>query len=200
MKKLIPWLWLSFLTACTTDSSKDYDGAVFYQMGMQAEQSGDLQSARNYYGKAQSNARSGRLGPAKEAHAAYAWSRISGYLGFYAEAEKGFETTLALIEKSEGDANALRAPALFELARMHHDTENHAKAVPAYARAFAELQRLGVGKIEPLAYAGFLDDYADSLRATGATAPADEMTARSAAIKERAPANAPRIAIRRYKG
>jgi tetratricopeptide (TPR) repeat protein len=188
------------LTGCfSTDPSKDVDGALSYGMGLQAEQHGNLTEAREYFAKAMKNAHSGRLGPAKEAYASYGWARTSGYLGLYADAEKGFENTLALIDKSEGDANSLRAPVLFELARLFHDIGEHAKAVKAYAKAFAELERGGVERIDPLAYAGFLDDDAESQKAVGNLTSAAELTQRAAKIREQYKGAPPRVSVRRYK-
>ncbi len=65
----------------------------------------------------------GNLGPAPEAYSLYEWSRVTGYLGMYADAEKGFNDVLILIDKAGEKAKDLRAPALGELARLLHDTD-----------------------------------------------------------------------------
>ena len=98
---------------------------------MQAEQAGDLKSARMYYGRAQINAQIGNLGPVKEAYACYEWARVTGYLGMYADSAKGFVDALALIEKAKGEADKLRAFGVGgDVPRLLHDTDQHAKAVP----------------------------------------------------------------------
>jgi hypothetical protein len=188
------------LAGCTSNLEKDYSGARHYELGMQAEQAGDLANARKEYDLARQNARSGHLGPAKEAHACFAWARITGYIGgMSAESERGFIETLALIDKAEGDADSLRVPALFEYSLLLHDTGQHAKAVPIYRAALAGLDRIGASKIEPLAYAGFLDGYAESLRATGLGQPAAEIAQATAAIRRQHPGEKEQFSVRRYK-
>ena len=76
----------------------------------------------------------GNLGPTPEAYAMYEWSRVTGYLGMYANAEKGFNDVLALIEKSGGKAENLRPPTLTELARLLHDTNQYEKAIKAFEK------------------------------------------------------------------
>jgi tetratricopeptide (TPR) repeat protein len=198
MKQFFFLLLCGLLTACLSDDKKDYNGAVNYQMGLQAEQAGDLPGAQQFYAKAQKDAKGGHLGPAKEAHATFALARINGYLGKYAEAEKGFNETFALIGAAEGEANALLVPALFEYALMLHDTGQHAKAVPIYRRAFEGLEKMGVSQIAPLAYASFLDDYSESLKAAGFASLAAETEKKAALVREKNPGGL-KYSVRRYK-
>lgn len=177
----------------------DYTHARYYEAGMQAEHAGDIKAARMYYGRAQINAQIGNLSSAKEAYACYEWARVTGYLGIYADAEKGFVDALTLIEKAKGEAEKLRPPALSEYARLLHDTGQHAKAVPIYEKAESELQKLDILKIDALGYASFLDDYADSLKAVGFVEKSAEVAARSAAIRQEHKSVAPKFEARRYK-
>ncbi|MSU69578.1 MAG: hypothetical protein EXS39_02140 [Opitutaceae bacterium] len=63
----------------------------------------------------------------------------------------------------------------------------------------AGLEHIGVSKIDPLAYASFLDGYAESLKATGLVEPAAEITRVSAAIKQEHKGERLNFAVRRYK-
>jgi hypothetical protein len=71
--------------------------------------------------------------------------------------------------------------------------------VPIYRAAVAGLEHIGISKIQPLAYAGFLDGYAESLRATGQMPSAAEIAKAAAAIRlEHIGEQAP-FAVRRYR-
>ena len=173
-----------FLAGCISNPINARTGANYYELGMEAERSGDFTLARQNYSRAYSNAQMGNLGPTPEAYAMYEWSRVTGYLGMYAEAEKGFNDVIELIDKSDGKAANLRPPALTELARLLHDTNQHKKAVPIYKRAIAELDARDILKADPIGFTIVLDDYSQSLRAIGNVSLADEEAAKSLSIKE----------------
>ena len=184
---------LSFLAGCISNPVNDNTRVKYYEAGMQAEASGDLETARRDYGRAQINAQVGNLGPVKEAYACYEWSRVTGYLGRFAEAEKGYDQALALIDKANGQADSLRPPLLCEYARMLRDSGQQQKAVPIYAKALVELDRTGAAAADPLDMAEFLDDYAQALRDVGVKGQADGMAERSAAIKSKHPGETAKI-------
>src|SRR5437763_13255006 len=132
------------LAACQhTASAPKIAGQSFYEAGFRAEEQGNLAVARVHFNQAYEFARSRALGPASEAAALYEWSRITGYLGMTAEAEAGFTHVLLLIDASQGRAEKLRALALCELARLLHDTKQHAKAVSVFEQAVNALQKAG---------------------------------------------------------
>ena len=167
---------------------------------MAAEQAGNLSVAREQFQQAYQRAQTESLGPGPAACALYEWSRITGYMGSRAESEKGFLTVLDLIDKSAGQAEALRAPTLCELARLLHDTGQHARAIPIYEKALVELHKRGAPQKDPFGFVEFLDDYALSLRAVGDHEIAKAVSQRSAAIKEdnSAAASDPLPKARRY--
>lgn len=176
---------LPFLGGCISNPVNDYTRVEYYRAGMQAEASGDLETARTDYGRAQINAQIGNLGSVKEAYACYEWSRVTGYLGRFAEAEKGFTDALVLIERSKGQADKLLAPLLCEYARMLRDSGQAQKAVPIYERALTELDRIGAERIDPLGLAEILDDNSEVLLAVGSKERADQIASRSVAIKDK---------------
>jgi tetratricopeptide (TPR) repeat protein len=164
-------------------SAPNIAGQQFYESGFRAEEQGNLTLARIHFNQAHEFAQTRRLGPAAEAAALYEWSRITGYLGMTAEAAAGFTNTLSLIDASRGDAEKLRAPALCELARLLHDTKQHARAVPVFEAAINELQKINAPQKDALGFADVLDDYAASLQASGESAVADGVLTRSTAIR-----------------
>ncbi len=185
------------VTGCRNPvNAKTYDR--YYQTGMLAERSGDLPVARRDYSRALWNAQAGWLGPKAEAYALYEWSRVTGYLGHYAEAEQGFREVLTLVEKSNGAAGALRAPALCELARLLLDTRQYAAAAPVFEQAITALEKRQAQEQDPLAFAALLDDYAAALREQGSTARADEVGQRAASIRRENPGATTNYQVRRY--
>ena len=175
-------------------------GQQYYDSGFRAEQEGNLTLARIHFNRAYEFAQTRRLGPASEAAALYEWSRITGYLGMTPEAEAGFTNALALIDASRGQAEQLRPLTLCELARLLHDTRQHARAVPVFQSAVNELQRVGAPQKDPLGFADLLDDYVDSLRASGEPDVADAISTRSVAIRVEHQTDIVRFQPRRYGG
>jgi tetratricopeptide (TPR) repeat protein len=196
---LIALVALGFLPGCLNNPINARTGANYYQWGMEAERNGNLTLARKNYSRAYANAKMGNLGPAPEAYAMYEWARVTGYLGMYADAEKGFNDALALINKSEGKADNLRPPALLELARLLHDTNQHEKAVAAYEKAITDLDRRDIAKADPMGFSSVLDDYSQSLNAIGKTALSEEVARRSLSIKEANKGREAKFTGRRYK-
>ena len=176
-----------------------YVGGKYYYYGHQAAEAGNWELARQNFSRANTNAQLGFLGPATEAYCTYEWSRVTGYLGKYADAEKGFDYTLKLIDKARGKADKLLAPTLCELARLLHDTDQHQKAIPVYEKALSVLEKTTVAKDDPIAFAEFLDDYTGSLRAAGYDSRADEVSNRAAMIREENKGLTARFIATRYK-
>ncbi len=187
------------LSGCISNPINAKTGANYYEWGMEAERNGDLSLARQNYSRAYDNAQMGNLGPAPEAYAMYEWSRVTGYLGMYAEAEKGFSDVLILIDKSGGKADNLKPPTLLELARLLHDTSQHGKALPIYEKALAELDKHDIEKADPIGFTLVLDDYSQSLRAVGDVSHADEIASKSQIIKDRNKSAEAKFVGKRYK-
>jgi hypothetical protein len=170
----------------------------YYQAGSRAESVGDLTLARQDYYRSFWNTQAGLLGPAAEAAALYEWSRVTGYLGNYAEAEWGLTNTLMRIEKAKGEADRLKAPTLCELARMLRDTKNYSRAVPVFQEAIQEVESRDLVKPDPIGFAEFLDDYAHSLKEVGLNDQAAEVERRSAGIRAQYPGASAKFKYRRY--
>ena len=184
-------------TGCRNPVSA-YTGWQYYEAGIKADRAGDLVKAREDYRRAYINARVGDVGAGAEAHSLYEYSRMSGYLGMYAEAETGFTNTLMLITKAKGQVDDLRLPTLCELARLLYDTKQYAKANPYFEKAILEIDKNNALKADPIAFAGFIDDYAASLKAVGRDAEAETFAKRSALIKQQNPGMAAKFIVKRY--
>jgi hypothetical protein len=94
----------------------------------------------------------------------------------------------------------LRPLVLCELARLLHDTKQHSRAIPVFESAIHELQRANAPQKDPLGFAEFLDDYADSLNAIGELEVAKGVAVRSTAIKLEHETGLLRFHPRRYGG
>ncbi|MDB6124720.1 MAG: uncharacterized protein JWQ71_3713 [Pedosphaera sp.] len=189
------------LIVCSTGCRNPINAKIesrYYQAGDQAEKGGDLELARKDYNRSYCNAVAGNLGFEAEAYPLYEWSRVTGYLGMYADAEQGFIKTLTLIDKAKGKADKLRAPTLCELAWLLFDTKEHARAIPVFEAAVQELERRDALHTDPVSFAEFLDDYAESLKAAGFIGQAEAIAQRSAAIREQNQGASPKFKRRRY--
>jgi tetratricopeptide (TPR) repeat protein len=193
------FLGVLFLGGCVSNPINAKTGAHYYEAGMQAERNGDFTLARQNYSRAYANAQIGNLGPVAEAYSMYEWSRVTGYLGMYADAEKGFEDVLILINQADGKADNLKPPALGELARLLHDTNQHEKAVPVYEKAVSELDKRDVVKVDPIGFALVLDDYSQSLKVAGFVSKADEVATRAQSIRDANKGANAKFVGKRYK-
>lgn len=174
--------------------------ARYYDAGAAAEHRGDFVLARQYFHRMYVNTQIGFLGPVAEAHSLYEWARVSGYLGKREDVEWAFPRVLELIARAKGKADDLRAPALSEFARYLHDTRQHEKAVAVFHDAVATLEARGIGieKEDPVGFAAFLDDYAESLKSVGRASEADTLLKRAASLRNAHPGVAPKYRPKRY--
>lgn len=176
---------IGFLAGCINDPINSYTAAKYFEAAHSAEVRGDLIAARVAYSRASINSRLGHMPPEAQASALYEWARVSGYLGYYVDSDKAFTEVITLIEKAEGKAESLRAPTLCEQARLLRANGQDARAVPVYAKALLELEKVKVEESAAFAFATFLADYAATLRAANMVAEAERISARSAAILEK---------------
>ena len=172
--------------------------ARYYDAGAAAEDRGDFVLARQYYHRMYVNAQLGNLGPAAEASSLYEWARVSGYLGKREDVEWAFPKVLELIAKANGKANDLRAPTLAEFARYLHDTRQHEKAVSVFRDAVRALEQRGIEKEDPVGFAAFLDEYAQSLKALGRGSEADTVSSQAASLRDAHPGVSPKHKPKRY--
>lgn len=195
---LIATVVLSLVSTACRNPVNARTAERYIQAGGQAEKAGDLVLAQKNFYRSYQNTVVGNLGPGAEAAALYEWSRVTGYLGMYADAEWGFTNALALVEKSKGEADKWRAPVLCELARMLRDTNEDARAVPVFERALQELESKNILRSDPIGFAEFLDDFATSLKNAGFGSRSEEVARRAAAIRKENPGESPKFKPKRY--
>jgi len=171
----------------------------YYDAARQHEIAGDWTLARTAYGRACANVTLGKLGPAAEARCLYEWSRITGYLGETTAAEDGFRRVLTLIEAAAGEVDYLRPPTLCELARLLYDTERYEEANPIYESAVNELEKTPAANEDPIAFADFLDEYAQSLRAAALDSRASAVAERAKELRRKNPGKKPKFVPQRYR-
>lgn len=105
-----------------------------------------------------------------------------------------------MIAEANGEADQLLPPLLCEYARLLHDTGQHEKAIPIFAQAMTALEDVIITDRDPVGFALFLDDFAASLNAIGATTRAAEIQQQADAIKTQHAGHAPKFVPRRYTG
>ena len=65
-------------TGCVTNPINAYTGGKYYDYGLQAENEGNWELARQDFSRAYVNAQLGNFGPVTEAYCVYEWSRVTG--------------------------------------------------------------------------------------------------------------------------
>lgn len=192
-------LMFMLISGCISNPINAHTAKKYFEYGVQAADTGDWDLARQNFARAHVNAQIGHLGPETEAQCIYEWSRVTGYMGKYADAEKGFNEVLVLIDRAHGKADALLAPTLCELARLFHDTRQHSKAISIFERAVSELEKTLIKEDDPIAFADFLEEYASSLRALGEDTRANELIHRVGSIRDENKGRTAKFIAKRYK-
>lgn len=173
-----------------------YTSQKYYNAGGEAEYRGDYKLAQQNYSRALINSRLGGIDKRMEALSLYELSRVTGYLGDYKEAEKGF---LEVIELSKSpEAKSLNTPALCELARLYFDTDQYQKSLPIFLEANRKLEALGIEKEDPLGYCLLLEDYKIALEKTGDSPKAERVENKIEEIKKKTPDGKPKFIPKRY--
>jgi hypothetical protein len=70
-----------------------------------------------------------------------------------------------------------------ELARLYYDQRKFQESAAFYSRAVPELERLGIVESDPIAFAQYLEDYAQSLIQSGQAASAGSVAARASGLR-----------------
>lgn len=192
--KALALLGLCLVAGCTNPLNV-YTADRYYNLGVEAEYRGDLERACMFFSRSYGNTVMGHAPLPAQAHALYEYARVSGYLGRLAEAEKGFNDVIAILDKVSDDPSHLRAPTHSEHAKLLFANRRYQESIPEFVKAITYLDKLSVENIQPGDYAVFLDDYAAALRAVQNSTQADTVAERSAKIRREHP-NAPVTPIR----
>jgi tetratricopeptide (TPR) repeat protein len=167
MKLRLFLLAFASLVAGCTNPLNMYTADRYYQLGVAAENRGDLENACMFFSRSYGNTLMGFAPPLARAHALYEYARVSGYLGRLAEAEKGFQEVIVLLDKVPDDPSHLRAPTHSEHAKLLFANKRYRESLPEFEKAVANLDQLSVEAGNPGDYAAFLEKYAAALRVAG---------------------------------
>jgi len=174
-----------------------YTADRYYHLGVDAEIHGDLDTACMYFSRSYGNTVIGNAPPLARAHALYEYARVSGYLGRLAEAEKGFNEVIVLLDKVPDDPSHLRAPTHSEHAKLLFANRRYLDSISEFEKAVVCLDELSVESKYPGDTAAFLTSYAKALRAIQSIAQAEVIEKRVTNILSVHP-NAP-VAFREQK-
>ncbi|MBC7368704.1 MAG: hypothetical protein H7343_18165 [Undibacterium sp.] len=172
------------LTGCINNPVNLYTAEKYYTLARAAEQSGDLERSAMFYSRAYGNALLGHAPSKDTAYALYEFSRLSGRLGRFDAADKGFTEVIALLDKSTGDTRALRAPTFTEHARLVLDKGLYAQSLPLFAKSLTAQDSLSTAEKYPFEYVALLDDYIISLEQSGHSDEAATVAIRAEIIRQ----------------
>ncbi|MBI5773204.1 MAG: tetratricopeptide repeat protein [Verrucomicrobia bacterium] len=188
MKKFLGFLgcWVGLLGGCANPLNIGHYER-YMDGGADAERAGDYQFARKCYARAQANAEVGFLGKAAESAAYYNWARMTGMLGDFAEAERGFKQALKLEEEVYGPGGGHASMRWFELARLYFAWGRYQDSVTAYEQGFPLADRKNIQQSDPVTYAAVVRDFAAALEKAGQAGRAQQERERAASIADQPP-------------
>jgi tetratricopeptide (TPR) repeat protein len=170
------------ITGCATEIN--YKNAQkYYEVGLSAEAVRNWSGAHEAFRRSLINARSAGAPQAFVSAATYNLGRMAGYICDYAQAEKLLLESLALERGLKMPDPGNITKRLSELARLYQDQGRFREAAAFYAQAVPELDRLGVSERDPIGYARYLEDYAESLAASGQVAEVVPIAARASELR-----------------
>lgn len=102
-----------------------------------------------------------------QAIAMYGLARTNAQKCNVSDAEKWFRDSIALRETLPDDRSAMLTQNLVEFSRFLRAQNRNADAIPFIERAIPLLEGLSIEQSDPMAYARFLDEYAQALMAVG---------------------------------
>jgi len=168
MKLVKPAIVLAAVLSATHAWSADRRTVTrAYDDGLRAEFAGDYSAAQAAFEHALSGAAAAGLGVEFTSAATYNLARIVGYRCDFARANELLLEALKLEQSLPNPSRANVTKRLSELARLSYDQGAFTESVIYYDRVVPELEDLGVVKLDPNGFAGFLDDYAQALSQTG---------------------------------
>lgn len=181
MRKLI-FLTVSVgLFGCATDfNQKNADR--YYDAGRQAESQGNWPQAREMYTRALINARTSSATPEYISAVTYNLGRATGYTCDFDRAESLIREALELEQGLPQPSASNITKRWSELARLNFDQGKYAASARWYALAVPELERMGILTIDPVGFAEYLREQADSEEKSGRPQQSVEIRQRAATI------------------
>lgn len=134
-------------------------GVNYAQQAEREIQLGNWNDARRLYARAITNGKYGGFDDENMAYLWYQYSRASGVICDWEEAERGFGKAYELDRKIGGSTYV----TLYELGQMNLDRGGYDKAVEIFKRTYIEMENVNVRRKYPIRYSTFLISYADAL-------------------------------------
>lgn len=181
---------LILLSGCSSQESHRRSAQRQAELGWQAMERNDWESARAAFARAAADADAGDVPARGRSAMYYEYGRASGARCRFDESEAALRTALALQEVSGGP---IEVP-LIELARLNLDLGKFAAALPYFERA---LNVIGMSegeilKRDPGGYALLLDEFAVAESKAGDEPGAEPLRQRARRIRGQYPDTAPR--------
>ncbi|MCE1239496.1 MAG: hypothetical protein LWW83_06185 [Azonexaceae bacterium] len=171
------------LFGCAT-SINQKNADRYYEAGLQAESRGNWSQAREMYSRALVNARSGGAAPEYVSAVTYNLGRATGYTCDFDRAESLLREALELEQALPKPSASNITKRWSELARLNFDQGKYEASARWYSLAVPELERMGILTIDPIGFAGYLGEQADSEEKSGRLQQAVAIRQRAAAIRE----------------
>lgn len=181
---------LILLSGCSSQESHRRTAQREAELGWQAMERNEWESARAAFGRAAAAADAGDVPARGRSAMYYEYGRASGARCRFDESEAALKTALALEEVSGGP---IEEP-LIELARLNLDLGKYAAALPYFERGLNVIRMFEgeVLKRDPGGYALLLDEYALAASKVGDEAGAEPLRERAQRIRGRYPDTPPK--------
>lgn len=150
-------------------------------IGMQAQADGRWDGARRAYARAVGYGEQAKIPLKSLAIRTYEYGRALGVTCFFEEAEDELNRAYEL-DKQAGEPLYL---TLTELAKLMLDQKKYQKAVWYFERALKEEDSANLQQRAPIAYADFLDEYAQALKGLDRNNDAEIMKNRASEIRKK---------------
>jgi tetratricopeptide (TPR) repeat protein len=182
-------IWLAgsvALAGCATAiNQKNAD--IYYEAALRAEASKNWSGAKEMYSRSLANARSGGASPAYISAVTYNLGRMTGYTCEYADAEKLLLESVSLEQGLPTPNMGNLTKRWSELAQITYDQGKYAESAKWFAVAIPELEKLNIVSKDPIGYAAYLDDYAQSVEKSGQVQQASVIRQRAASLRSSNP-------------
>jgi tetratricopeptide (TPR) repeat protein len=162
MKKYFVIALLFSLVGCVS-AINEKNAHRYADAGLQAQQSGDWESARIYWSRAVVNTRLAGTSEKNISITTYEYGRSAGVTCFFEEAEASLNESLEITKRINGPVHLV----VLELARLNYDQSKFYKAVSYYESLPALYADLEAETKDPIGVAFVYEEYSESLANSG---------------------------------
>lgn len=186
LRSLILWLLIPMFVGCATDLNR-VNAQRYYGLGLEAEQTGNYEGAREAFYRAYVNGRSGRMSAEYMSAVTYNLGRMTGMTCDFEQADKLLRESLDMEREVSGPVSGNITKRLSELARLSMARAAPKDAARYFGQAVPMLEELGILQQDPIGFAVFLDDYSEALKRAGKSEEAAQQTRRANELRAAMP-------------